>query len=52
MKTTARFEMNLRNLWIGLYWETWPEPFRRDIWVGIPFLALHIIQSPTDSAED
>lgn len=28
---------------VGAYWEVWPEPYRLDIWIGIPFLALHII---------
>jgi hypothetical protein len=38
----VEFEISYRHLWFGLYWETWPEPFRRDVWIAIPFLALHI----------
>ncbi len=37
-------ELSIRNCWIGLYWETWPEPYRQDIWIGGPFLILHIIR--------
>lgn len=36
-------EVSVRHMWLGLYWETWPKPFRRDIWITlIPFVAIHI----------
>jgi hypothetical protein len=41
MKLELQFGWN--HLWAGIYWETWPEPFRRDIWIAVPFVCLHII---------
>lgn len=31
------FILSIRNMWIGAYWEVWPEPHRVDVWVGVPF---------------
>lgn len=36
------------NLWCGIYYETWPKPYRRDIWISIFILSLHIIQTKAE----
>jgi len=39
-----KIEFSIRHMWVGIFWETWPEPFRRDIWINlIPFVSIHII---------
>ncbi len=37
-----KIEFKLNYLSIGVYWETWPDPYRTDIWITVPFIALHI----------
>lgn len=39
-----KLEFSLRHLWFGVYWESWPEPYRLDIWIAVPLIALHVIK--------
>ena len=37
-----QLEFKLNHLWVGVYWERWPDPYRVDLWIAIPFVALRI----------
>lgn len=34
------WEYGWQYLNFGAYWEVWPEPYRFDLWIAIPLLAL------------
>lgn len=44
IKSKIKWELSIRHLWIGLYWETWEWPWRRDLWISIPLISLHLEQ--------
>jgi len=41
--TTWELQFNFRNLWIGIYWETHPKPYRKDLFICFFLFAIHIV---------
>lgn len=37
----VEFELSLKHLWVGVYWEKWPDPYRVDLWVSFFLFAVH-----------
>jgi hypothetical protein len=54
-ESKIKMEVSIRNMWIGIYPETWDktkdgwkdgDEWRRDIWIAlIPFVVIHITQT-------